>query len=159
MGEGPAIDPRAVDGWARRHGISHAEATRRLSLQDAAMKVTDTISALLGERNGGLWFDNDDRGRLKIGVVARDGKSPMERFIASGSCWAPVGLPMTRAWCPSTMGGSNCWTPTPAYPPNWPISTLGERSVLGPRGKICSGPAVRVILRQTDRATLSAVAA
>jgi hypothetical protein len=57
---------------ARRLGIHHREALRRLEFQDAVVAVLDEIEGLLGDRGGGIWFD--DVGRLKIGVVRRGGE-------------------------------------------------------------------------------------
>ena len=58
----------------RRRGLSHDEAIRRLEFQDAVAEVDDEIHALLGDRDGGMWFDHDDGGRLKLAVVQRDGE-------------------------------------------------------------------------------------
>ena len=62
----------AVEAMRRRHGVSHAEAIRPLEFQEATAEFHDAIRALLGDRDGGLWFDQDDCGRLKVGVVRRD---------------------------------------------------------------------------------------
>lgn len=62
----------AAEAMMRRHGVSRAEAIRRLEFQDATAELDDAIRALLGDREGGMWFDHHDRGRLKVGVVRRD---------------------------------------------------------------------------------------
>jgi hypothetical protein len=56
----------------RRRGIDYEEALRRLEFQDAAHGVTDEVHGLLDDRDGGVWWGHD--GRLKIGVVRRDGE-------------------------------------------------------------------------------------
>lgn len=70
--EDPALQALAAEAMMRRHGVSRAEAIRRLEFQDATAEVDDAIRALLGDRDGGSWFDHDDGGRLNVGVVRRD---------------------------------------------------------------------------------------
>jgi hypothetical protein len=71
VGEDPGVQTRAAEVLVRRCGIEHAEALRRLEFQGAATEVRDEIIRLLGDRNGGIWFDR--AGRLNIGVVGRRG--------------------------------------------------------------------------------------
>src|SRR5436190_8011375 len=70
--ESPALQALAAEAMRRRHGVSQAEAIRRLEFQDATHEVDDAIRGLLGDRDGGMWFDHDDGGRLKVAVVRRD---------------------------------------------------------------------------------------
>jgi hypothetical protein len=71
--ESPGLQALAAEAMVQQRGVSYAEAIRRLEFQDATMKAAEKIHALLGDRDGGLWFDHDDDGRLKIGVVRREG--------------------------------------------------------------------------------------
>jgi hypothetical protein len=70
--EDPAVQAVAAEAMMRRHGVSYADAIRRLEFQEATAELHDAIRALLGDRDGGMWFDQDDRGRLKVGVVRSD---------------------------------------------------------------------------------------
>jgi hypothetical protein len=70
--ESPALQAVAAEAMMRRYGVSRAEAIRRREFQAATDEVDDAIRALLGNRDGGMWFDHDDGGRLKVGVVRRD---------------------------------------------------------------------------------------
>lgn len=71
--ETPGVRALAAESMMRRLGVTHAEAIRRLEFQDAAVEVSDKIHDLLGDRDGDMWFDHDDGGRLKVGVVRGDG--------------------------------------------------------------------------------------
>jgi hypothetical protein len=71
--ETPGVQALAAESMMRRLGVTHAEAIRRLEFQDATSEVSDKIHDLLGDRDGDMWFDHDDGGRLKVGVVRRDG--------------------------------------------------------------------------------------
>jgi hypothetical protein len=72
--ETAGVQALAAESMMRRLGFTHAEAIRRLEFQDATTgEVGDKIHDLLGDRDGDMWFDHDDGGRLKFGVVRRDG--------------------------------------------------------------------------------------
>jgi hypothetical protein len=88
--ESPALQALAAGAMMRGHGVSHAEAIRRLEFQDATHEVDVAIRALLGDRDGGMWFDHDDGGRLKVGVVRRDTGIADSAAIGSGTS-----LPLT----------------------------------------------------------------
>jgi hypothetical protein len=71
--ETPGVQALAAASMMRQLGVTHAEAIRRLEFQGATSEVSDKIHDLLGDRDGDMWFDHDDGGRLKVGVVRRDG--------------------------------------------------------------------------------------
>jgi hypothetical protein len=64
----PANDP-AVTTLAEDLQIPVQDAQRRLGWQDPAMQLGEDLRRALGERFGGLWFDEADGGRVKVGVV------------------------------------------------------------------------------------------
>ena len=66
-----ATDP-AVTTLARDRGISIDEARRRIGWQEPAMLLGDELGRALGDRFGGLWFDEAGGGRVKVGLVGAD---------------------------------------------------------------------------------------
>jgi streptogrisin C len=58
---------------AQRRGLSLEEAARRLDRQQRAHALDDELRAALGGGYGGMWIDQADGGRLKIGVVSGTG--------------------------------------------------------------------------------------
>ena len=84
----------AAEAMRRRHGVSQAEAIRRLEFQDATHEVDDAIRGLLGDRDGGMWFDHDDGGRLKVAVVRRD----RHRGLGGRSCQGPPCRSRVERW-------------------------------------------------------------
>jgi hypothetical protein len=70
--ESPGLQVLAAEAMVQRCGVSYADAIRRLEFQDATVEIAETIHALLGDRAGGMWFDHDDDGRLRV-AVERDG--------------------------------------------------------------------------------------
>lgn len=63
-----ASDP-AVTTLAKDLGIPIEEAQRRIGWQEPAIEMGNELSVSLGEQFGGLWFDEADGGRVKIGIV------------------------------------------------------------------------------------------
>ncbi len=66
-----ATDP-AVTTLASDLGISIREAQRRVGWQEPAMQLGEELRQALGDRFGGLWFDEAGGGRVKVGVVGSD---------------------------------------------------------------------------------------
>jgi len=66
-----ATDP-AVTTLARDRHISLQEAQRRIGWQEPAMQLGEELRRALGDRYGGLWFDEAGGGRVKIGLVGAD---------------------------------------------------------------------------------------
>jgi hypothetical protein len=64
-----ATDP-AVTTLAADLGISIREAQRRIGWQEPAIQLGEELRRALGDRFGGLWFDEAGGGRVKVGVVA-----------------------------------------------------------------------------------------
>jgi len=63
-----AYDP-AVTTLAKDLGLPIEEAQRRIGWQDPAIQLGNELRTALGERFGGLWLDEADGGRVKIGIV------------------------------------------------------------------------------------------
>jgi hypothetical protein len=82
--EDPGLEQLAVESYVDNFRVGVEEATRRVRLQDRAAGIEDRIEALLGEQFAGVWFDHDDRGRIKIGItraaVPRSGE--VQRIVA-----------------------------------------------------------------------------
>jgi hypothetical protein len=66
-----ATDP-AVTTLARDRHISIQEAQRRIGWQEPAMQLGEELGQALGDRYGGLWFDEAGGGRVKVGLVGAD---------------------------------------------------------------------------------------
>jgi streptogrisin C len=66
-----ATDP-AVTTLARDRKISISEAQRRIGWQEPAMQLGEELQRALGDRFGGLWFDEAGGGRVKVGLVGGD---------------------------------------------------------------------------------------
>jgi len=66
-----ATDP-AVTTLARDRRISLQEAQRRIGWQEPAMQLGEELRQALGDRYGGLWFDEAGGGRVKVGLVGAD---------------------------------------------------------------------------------------
>lgn len=63
-----AADP-AVTTLSHDLGISIEEARRRIGWQGPATQMGQELAPALGEYFGGLWFDKDGAGRVKVGIV------------------------------------------------------------------------------------------
>jgi streptogrisin C len=66
-----ATDPAVTTLASDRH-ISIQEAQRRIGWQEPAMQLGEELQRELGDRFGGLWFDEAGGGRVKIGLVGGD---------------------------------------------------------------------------------------
>jgi hypothetical protein len=88
--EDPGLQALAAEMLVRRRGIEYDEALRRLEFHDAASEVLGEIRRLLGDRDGGMWFDGV--GRLNIGVVRRGGGIAGPRLARVTSLLTPHGL-------------------------------------------------------------------
>jgi hypothetical protein len=66
-----ATDPAVTTLAADRH-ISIQEAQRRIGWQQPAMQLGEELRQALGDRYGGLWFDEAGGGRVKVGLVGGD---------------------------------------------------------------------------------------
>jgi hypothetical protein len=68
-GENAQLQQFAAAYYANKHNVSLDVALQRLALQDQAAGIEDVLAAVLGEQYAGIWYDHDDRGRLKIGMT------------------------------------------------------------------------------------------
>ncbi len=57
--------------FARERDISLAEAERRLSWQAVAPDLAEQLESSLADRYGGVWIDERDADRVKIGIASR----------------------------------------------------------------------------------------
>lgn len=70
--EDPDLQALAAKAYAQQTGVSVAEATRRLVMQDKAVNLAPALESIFAEDYGGMWFSTTDRGRIKIGVPGGD---------------------------------------------------------------------------------------
>ncbi len=68
--EDPATQRDMAASFGEKLGLSVKEAQRRLDLDDRLVGVADQIRKQLGDSYAGIWFDQADGGRMKIGVAA-----------------------------------------------------------------------------------------
>ena len=68
--EDPLLQQIASAYYAKKHGVDLKEAERRLTIQDRAAGIEDEITKVLGDQYAGVWYDDADNGKLKIGVTA-----------------------------------------------------------------------------------------
>ena len=80
--EDPGLQRLAATGYAQDFGVSYAEAYRRLEIQDRVLEVSGRITASLGPRYAGAWFDNGDGGRFKVGYTEGADLGPARRIVA-----------------------------------------------------------------------------
>jgi hypothetical protein len=52
--------------------LSFREGQRRIGWQEPAMQLGEELRQALGDRFGGLWFDEAGGGRITVGVVGGD---------------------------------------------------------------------------------------
>jgi len=110
-----ATDP-AVTTLASDLGISIREAQRRIGWQEPAMQLGEELRRALGDRFGGLWFDEAGGGRVKVGVVGGDAAGA-EALIAGRKLTAVTDLVAVRhsyaeleqahAWLSGVITGAN----------------------------------------------------
>lgn len=81
-----ALDP-AVTTLAADLGISVDEARRRLGWQAPATQMADELRQAIGDSFGGLWFDVQNGGRVKVGLVAGATEEVQRETIAVISGW------------------------------------------------------------------------
>jgi hypothetical protein len=86
------VDEDEAAGFARQRGISIEEATERLRWQGAAPDMSEAIARDLGSRSGGVWIDNHDGDRVKVGVVGEPDPQVVEAVRQAAET---VGLPDT----------------------------------------------------------------
>lgn len=67
-----APSPDKAEAWAQQLGVTTTEAEQQLDLQARGADVDDTLRERLGDRYGGLVFDNAGSGRYVVSVVAVD---------------------------------------------------------------------------------------
>jgi len=71
-----AVNDSEAQQFAEELDISVADAKKRLGWQEKASALTDQAKdGPLGSRFGGVWIDNTDGGRVKLGVVKADERS------------------------------------------------------------------------------------
>jgi hypothetical protein len=60
--------------YAKKYGVDLREAERRLAIQDRAAGIEDDIAKVLGDQYAGVWYDEADAGKLKIGMTQAAGR-------------------------------------------------------------------------------------
>jgi hypothetical protein len=60
--------------YAKKYGVDLREAERRLAIQDRAAGIEDDIAKVLGDQYAGVWYDDADAGKLKIGMTQAAGR-------------------------------------------------------------------------------------
>lgn len=66
--EDPAVQAVAVEYYTRTYNLSLQEAAHRIEIQNRAVGIDTELQSVIGDY-GGIWFDPQDGGRLKIGLV------------------------------------------------------------------------------------------
>lgn len=67
-----AVDPNEAANFAQERGISVEAASQRLLWQERASALAADAEARLGGHFGGVWIDNQDGDRVKLGIAAGD---------------------------------------------------------------------------------------
>jgi streptogrisin C len=111
-----AAEP-AVTTLAHDLGIPIEEAQRRIGWQDPAAELGEDLYEALGEHFGGLWIDEADGGRVKIGLVGGESSlagAQAQTMIAQRSLGAVTDIVPTQfsyaqlerdsAWLSSAIG-------------------------------------------------------
>jgi hypothetical protein len=81
----PTDDPDGLQGqaaswYAARFGVSVTEAARRLRIQDRVSNVEDDLEAAIAAADfGGIWFDDVNGGRGKIGIETNQPVPPSSK--------------------------------------------------------------------------------
>ena len=60
--------------YAKKYSVDLREAERRLTIQDRGAGIEDDIVKVLGDQYAGVWYDEADAGKLKIGMTQAAGK-------------------------------------------------------------------------------------
>jgi streptogrisin C len=68
--EDPQIQREMATSYAGKFGLGVDQAQERIERQDRLVKVADKVREALGDAYAGIWFDNSDDGRMKIGIAA-----------------------------------------------------------------------------------------
>jgi len=68
-GEDPLVQQVASTWYANKYRVDLNEAERRLSIQDHSAGIEEDIARVLGDQFAGIWYDEDDGGKLKIGMT------------------------------------------------------------------------------------------
>jgi hypothetical protein len=66
--EDPAVQAIAVEYDIQTYHLSLQEAIHRIEIQNRAVGIEDELQSAIGD-HGGIWFDPQDGGRLKVGLV------------------------------------------------------------------------------------------
>lgn len=74
----------AIDAYLSDTPITASEARRRLRIQDRFNNLSDDIAVAIASADfGGTWFDDDDGGRLKIGIKGTQSPPPRSKTAAA----------------------------------------------------------------------------
>lgn len=68
--EDPGIQRDMAVSYGEKLGLSVDAAQARLNQQDRLIPVADQVRKEMGDAYAGIWFDNADGGRMKVGVAA-----------------------------------------------------------------------------------------
>lgn len=68
--EDPQTQRDMATSYAGKLGLSVDQAQGRIERQDRLVHVADKVREALGDAYAGIWFDNTDDGRMKIGIAA-----------------------------------------------------------------------------------------
>ncbi|MFE7503817.1 S1 family peptidase [Promicromonospora sp. NPDC057488] len=93
-------DP-AVTSLAAEYDISVEEAQARIGWQEAAIELHDRLAVEDAEHFGGLWFDQADGGRVKIGVVGSTSET-RDAVDAAGISNVTSIVPVENTWAQLT---------------------------------------------------------
>src|SRR5262249_22267371 len=95
--EDPLVQRSAAEYYARRYSLDFDQAKQRVAFQDQAAGIEEDLAKLLGDQYAGIWYDNEDGGKLKVGVTERargrekDIRSLLDaRGLAADSALVPV---------------------------------------------------------------------
>jgi streptogrisin C len=114
-----ATDP-AVTTLARDRHISLQEAQRRIGWQEPAMQLGEELRRALGDRFGGLWFDEAGGGRVKVGLVGAD-RSAAAALIARRQLTAVTDLVAVQHSY-ADLGQAHAWLSEAIMKPNPPAA-------------------------------------
>jgi streptogrisin C len=110
-----ANDP-AVTTLAFDRGLSIEEAQRRIGWQEPAYQLGEALRQALGDRFGGLWFDEAGGGRVKVGLVGNNAAAARalieQRKLSAVTDLVPVrhsynDLEAANAWLSAAIATAN----------------------------------------------------